>query len=888
MSPLKKITWVLLGSSFLVLVLLVLYLSNTLQGFAINQWVDSRSHSASQVSRLIDGELLRAQKRLQLLAQQDAFRSIPDPSLIDKKINGIPRELDSARRNIMDWVLAEKDQSFNVLFVLLPNGDHYLCHPYSVQQSLEIYNLSHHPYFKEASTTRQAVISNTFVGADGISAIAILVPVLDEDGQITSFLGGVFHLPNLAWLVENFCCGMDHGSLFLLDETGSLVVKSGDDPKALSGTLETPFVKGFIEKKTLDGPSHAHDIVVPSVGVDQKIVILSRLECGWTVGLESDLDGVSGQFEKTVWRTVGLMAALLLIVGIVTIFQALKIGLHWQTAHVELQSSHDRLEQDIEEGTRQLAIDAAAHRQTAAALLEREKLFDAIMNQSAEGITVADPEGRYTFVNPAFCEMIGYSQAELLQMTVFDVKAPSQDVSSFDQSKNSNEGIPFTVVLQRKDGSEFQSEIMGKMIEVGERKVVLGTIRDITDRLRHDEEKLILERQMLHAQKLESLGVLAGGIAHDFNNLLMAILGNADLALASLSPMSPARENLREIERASRRAAELSRQMLAYSGKGRFEVESIALGELVSEIAHLLEVSISKKVVLKYNFAENLPAFEGDVTQIRQIVLNLITNASEAIGDKSGIVSLTTGLMNCDRAYLDSAGTAMNSANDEPLEEGIYAYLEVADTGCGMDTETIEKVFDPFFTTKFTGRGLGMSAVQGIVRGHRGAIRVYSEVGKGTTIKILFRASDLPATETETVLKGSESSGQVSEPGFSGTVLIADDEETVCAVGKQMLERLGFHVLTAADGREAVDVFSRHANEITCVLLDLTMPHMDGEKTFGQLRLLQPDITVVLCSGYNEGDATQRFMGKGLAGFIQKPYTLALLREKLVEVLTQE
>ena len=389
---------------------------------------------------------------------------------------------------------------------------------------------------------------------------------------------------------------------------------------------------------------------------------------------------------------------------------------------------------------------------------------------------------------------------------------------------------------------------------------------------------------MRHAQKLESLGLLAGGIAHDFNNILMAILGSADLALDELSPMSPARDNLQTIVKASKRAAELAKQMLAYSGKGRFVVEPIDAGGLIEEISHLLEVSISKKSVLKHNLAQNLPTFDGDVTQIRQIIMNLITNASEAIGDKSGVIALSTGAMDCDRAYLDDINEVVRAGLDPP-SEGVYTYIEVADTGCGMDAETIEKVFDPFFTTKFTGRGLGMSAVLGIVRGHKGVLKITSEVGKGTTFKVLFPANELLDNDFAVRRKSEAEGGKWCG---SGTVLIADDEETVCTVGKQMLERLGFSVLTAPDGREALKVFREHADEFVCVLLDLTMPHMDGEEAFRAMRRLHPGVRVILCSGYNERDATQRFAGKGLAGFIQKPYNMTTLREKLTEVLRGE
>ncbi|MCP4664503.1 MAG: response regulator [bacterium] len=414
--------------------------------------------------------------------------------------------------------------------------------------------------------------------------------------------------------------------------------------------------------------------------------------------------------------------------------------------------------------------------------------------------------------------------------------------------------------------------------EEGEVLQVIEVCRDITERKRAEEEKLALERQVQHAQKLESLGVLAGGIAHDFNNLLMTILGNAELALDELSPHAPARDSIQAIEDATKRAAELTKEMLAYSGRGRFVVETIDLGKLVEEMAHLLDISISKKAVLKYNLADNLPSIDGDATQIRQIIMNLLTNASEAIGDKSGVIALSTGAMDCDRAWLDEAGEDLSAGLDEPTHEGIYVYVEVADTGCGMDKATIGKMFDPFFTTKTAGRGLGMSATLGIVRGHKGTIKIHSELGKGTTFKVLFPANESP--ENGAASRRRDEGGAEGWQG-EGTVLIVDDDQRIRAVVKKMLGRMGFDVLTAPDGCEGVQVFREHADEIVCVLLDLTMPHMDGEETFREMRRIRPDVRVILCSGYSMKSATQQEP----AGFIQKPYKMAALKDKLIEVL---
>jgi CheY-like chemotaxis protein len=286
--------------------------------------------------------------------------------------------------------------------------------------------------------------------------------------------------------------------------------------------------------------------------------------------------------------------------------------------------------------------------------------------------------------------------------------------------------------------------------------------------------------------------------------------------------------------------------------------------------------------MLTFDFASALPTFEGDATQIRQVIMNLITNASEALGGESGSVSVATGAMVCDREFLDATGAAFLSGLDELPQEGEYVYLEVTDTGCGMEPETLERIFDPFFTTKMTGRGLGMAAALGIVRGHKGLMRVNSKAGKGTTFRILFpvsQASFAPATVAE-----RSATGKDTWRG-GGTMLVVDDEEQVCSVAREMLERIGFSVLTAADGHEAVEVFREHAAQIVCVLLDLTMPHLDGEQVFDEMRAIRSDVKAIITSGYDEQEATRRFAGKNLAGFLQKPYDLEDLQAVLREAL---
>ena len=398
---------------------------------------------------------------------------------------------------------------------------------------------------------------------------------------------------------------------------------------------------------------------------------------------------------------------------------------------------------------------------------------------------------------------------------------------------------------------------------------IVGIARDITERKRAEDERNVMERKFQETQKLESLGVLAGGIAHDFNNLLTGILGNASLARMELAPESPLHSHLQQIEVSSQRAAELCRQMLAYSGKGRFVIQRIDLSALVSETLHLLQVSISKKATLKLDLADDLPGIMADATQIRQIIMNLVINASDAIGDNNGLITISTKSIYADYKYLDDlVGTP-------ELPSGNYVVLEVTDNGCGMTPQTKAKIFEPFFTTKFTGRGLGLAAVLGIVRGHKGALKVYSEPGRGSTFRLLLPGAGAASGDTKVEQRSP------SEWRGKGTVLVIDDEDSVRMVAGRMLRTLGFEILAAPNGDQGLKMFRERGREISAVLLDLTMPGMDGEETFRNLRLIRPDACVILMSGFNEQEAAARFVGKGLAGFLQKPFTPDELRQRL-------
>ncbi len=414
----------------------------------------------------------------------------------------------------------------------------------------------------------------------------------------------------------------------------------------------------------------------------------------------------------------------------------------------------------------------------------------------------------------------------------------------------------------------------------GQPRKMIGTIQDVTDRRRAEEERLALERQLQHSQKLESLGVLAGGIAHDFNNLLMAILGNLDLALSQISPVSAARASIEHSLTAARRATDLTRQMLAYSGKAAFDVRAVDLNEIVHENAHLLRACIPKLVRLTLDLGEPLHAIVADAGQVQQVIMNLITNAAEAIGDHAGVITLTTRMQDVD------AGALRASRVEEVPESGRFVCLEVSDTGCGMDAHTQQRLFDPFFTTKLMGRGLGMSAILGIVRGHRGAIMVDSEPGTGSCIRVLFPASVALPASARPARTGDPADEAPGMPA-RGFVLVVDDEDMVRDVCRRMLQQAGWAVLDADGGLSAIDVFAAHANEVACVILDLSMPHMDGFGVFRALRAIRPDVRVILSSGYSRNhEPGTDLAAEGFAGFIQKPYSAKTLRDEVARVVT--
>jgi PAS domain S-box-containing protein len=394
---------------------------------------------------------------------------------------------------------------------------------------------------------------------------------------------------------------------------------------------------------------------------------------------------------------------------------------------------------------------------------------------------------------------------------------------------------------------------------------LVGVSRDLT-------ESLALEEALRQSQKLESLGVLAGGIAHDFNNLLSAMLGNLNLAQAKLGPSSAAGGHLESVEKAVFRASELTRQMLAYSGRGRFVVEAQDLNLVLHELLNLLRASLSKRIQLEFSPGARLPGVMADAAQLQQVIVNLITNAAEAIGEGDGRIELSTRTVDLD----PSACAALAPSKD--LAPGAYVCLRITDTGCGMSQESLQRIFEPFYTTKASGRGLGLSAMLGILRGHRAGLRVQSQEGQGSTFELFFPAAgEAPPLVATPAPERPES--------FQGRALVVDDEETVLQAASASLEALGFEVIQARDGMEALDCYRAEVPNLRFVLMDLTMPRMDGRAAFQAMQAAHPGIPVILTSGYDERDLAEIAELPGFAGFLQKPFRLSELRALLRKAL---
>jgi PAS domain S-box-containing protein len=513
------------------------------------------------------------------------------------------------------------------------------------------------------------------------------------------------------------------------------------------------------------------------------------------------------------------------------------------------------------------------------ALRESSQLNKQLIASVHEGIVVYDRDFRYVLFNPYMEEATGLKSEEVMGKHPWELFPFLREIGMEEWLPNvlAGEMVTCPDIAYRIPHSGKSGWTSGQFSPLrnaaGEIIGVIGTVRDITARKQEEEQRRQLETQIQHTQKLESLGVLAGGVAHDFNNLLTGVLGNASLALQALPVGSALYETIADIQTAALRAAELTKQMLAYAGKGPFVVQAVLISGIVKEMATLLQSVISRKAVLRFDFSGEVAPIEADVTQIRQIVMNLITNASEALNGNNGIITLRTRMI-----QLNSETATTFFPCDLP--SGRYVSLEVADSGLGMDEATKTRIFEPFFTTKFTGRGLGLSAVLGVVRGHHGAIKIISEVGHGTTMQVLWPPLEKPVPEVPK--QTTSSAGWRGE----GTILVIDDEPMTRMLAKKILEMVGFRVLQAQDGPEGIEMFLQHRPEIVAVLLDLVMPNKNGDEVFRELRAHSPAVPIVLVSGFHAGGVSDLFRGTIPAVFVEKPFEPEALIDAVREAVT--
>jgi PAS domain S-box-containing protein len=522
----------------------------------------------------------------------------------------------------------------------------------------------------------------------------------------------------------------------------------------------------------------------------------------------------------------------------------------------------------------------AGWRQAQRNLVHDSLQLDLVAEAANIGLWDWDPKTDEVVFSDPWCRQVGQTAAGMEKhlRAWLSLVHPDDEprVRAAFQASTGQPGARFEVTyrLRHRDGTWRMMCARGTVAGPDDGRVghLLGVQLDVTDRHQAEDERRKLHARLLESQKLESLGLLAGSIAHDFNNLLSGVLSNAELAELDLTEDSPLNPRIEQIKQAALRMADLSREMLAYSGRGPFNVTYVDLNVLMREMSNLLTTGISKRVHLSYKFAEAPVVVEAEATQIRQVLMNLITNASDAMNQKSGEITLTTGIVEAQAADFKGVPWAGE------LHEGSYAFFEVEDKGCGMTPETISRMFEPFYTTKPRGRGLGLAAVQDIVRRHHGALQIRSAPGAGTTVRVLL---PLPADmagppnnpPTETSWRGT------------GTILVVDDDKTARDTAATLLAHLGFQVLLATDGDDAKRCFQRAPEFINAMLLDATIPGLEGREVVKQMHAQRPNLPVFLTSGYCENEVMKNYAGVRLNGFVLKPLEMGRLSTVLRESL---
>jgi PAS domain S-box-containing protein len=513
-------------------------------------------------------------------------------------------------------------------------------------------------------------------------------------------------------------------------------------------------------------------------------------------------------------------------------------------------------------------------KQSEEALQESLELFRLLVDNMLDTVLIIDWEGCVLFVNRAGARLVGFEspQQGLGQNIVRFVHPDSMEKVLKDLAlvKQGKAGFIAEYRIITLAGEQKWIEARGNKIKFRGSSADLIILRDVTERKQADEERKQLELQFQRAQKLEAIGTLAGGIAHDFNNLLMTIQGNASLILHDMDPDHPNFKLLKNIETSVLNGARLTTQLLGYAQKGKYQVRPLDLNKLVEETAAALSRT-KREITIHRKLSDNLSDILADKGQIEQVLLNLCVNAIDAMPEGGDLILETQNVTHEDlqgKLYVPKPGN--------------YVKLTVNDTGIGMDKKTLDRIFEPFFTTKEMGKGtgLGLAAVYGIIKGHSGYIEVESEAGRGTTFHIFLPA--LMQKSPDSVKPDSVDPAAV----FGGTILIVDDEDLVLEVGVQLLKKLGYSVLEAKSGKDALRIYAENKNRIRMVILDMIMPGMGGGETYDRMRAIHPNVRVLLSSGYSLDGQAKKILDRGCRAFIQKPFTLQALSAKISEVIT--
>ncbi|NNG00998.1 MAG: response regulator [Desulfobacteraceae bacterium] len=498
------------------------------------------------------------------------------------------------------------------------------------------------------------------------------------------------------------------------------------------------------------------------------------------------------------------------------------------------------------------------------------------LDRALDAIFWLDPEGRFVDVNETACKILGYPRKVLFTLRIGAVNAEMEAAQWFGHWRRVKKkgAVVEEAVYRTKDGDFFPAEVVSNFIEFGVREYNCVFVRDITRRKKAETQNRKMEEKIQESRKYESLGIMAAGIAHNFNNMLMAIIGNTELLQNELGPGSEAEQHMSKIQASAERASDLSKKMLAYSGHGHIWPKRIALPELILDIKSILESMTNIETSIEYRFEGDLPDVSGDSTQLKQAILNIVSNAVEAIGDGHGSISLVAGTTTCDTIVTEAFKTAENEPEN-------CVYLDVTDSGCGMDEETVRKAFDPFFSTKFFGRGLGLAATSGIIRQHRGNLTVNSSPDDGAVFRILLPALSAEDNPEEFIKAAGD--GEIFEKSM---ILVVDDEEDVRLVAEEMLEKAGFQALSASDGLEALKIFRDCYDKVGCVILDMIMPDMVGNETLLELRKIKSDVPIIISTRYSEQEVREMIGNVKIAGILFKPFEFAGLVEKVRLVLT--